>query len=115
MCAHTHDRFVCVTKAIYNFKHELKCTASFCFNLGAIYSQFDWFYHKSGIYGAVLEVSRCCSIGQRSRDDVICHVTGLMGGRGRVKRRWWGLKDISPGRAIISRKECEVLIDGGSL
>ena len=39
-------------------------------------------------------------------------VTGLMGGRVRVKRRWWGLKDISPGSLIISRKEREVLIDG---
>ena len=43
--------------------------------------------------------------------DVICHVTGLMGGRVCVTRRWWGLKDISPGRVIISKKECEVLID----
>ena len=25
--------------------------------------------------------------------DVICHVTVLMGGRVRVTRRWWGLKD----------------------
>ena len=44
--------------------------------------------------------------------DVICHVTVLMGGRVHVTRRWWGLKDISPGRVIIFRKECEVLIDG---
>ena len=44
--------------------------------------------------------------------DVIGHVTGLMGVRVRVMRRWWRLKDISPGRVIISRKECEVLIDG---
>ena len=42
--------------------------------------------------------------------DVICQVTVLMGGRVRVTKRWWGLKDISPGRVIIFRKECEVLM-----